>query len=158
MKTVLERNFKRLGRTHKGHWILAIAGAATGQCITNLGKAQAVDLWDTATRGAVSTNYRGAWGSGNATPALANTTLTEHPETRVATTISQQTTSTAGDTIRHVWTVTASANRSVEEAGVFDATTSGNLIYRGVHALLNIETGDQVTYTFNDRHKDATLG
>jgi hypothetical protein len=112
---------------------------------------------DPATRAGIATVYKGAWGSGNATPALANTTLTEHPETRVTTTVSQQTTSSTGDTIRHVWTVTATASRSVEEAGVFDAATAGTMLYRGVHALLNIETNDQVTYTFNDRVADSNL-
>lgn len=130
---------------------------AIGVVITNVGKAHWVDVFDPATRGAQAVVYKGGWGSGNATPALANTTLTEHPETRVTTTVSQQTTSTAGDTIRHVWIVTATANRSVEEAGVFDAATSGQMIYRGVHALLNIETNDQVTYTFNDRVADSNL-
>lgn len=127
------------------------------QAITNVGKAERVDCLDPATRGAQVTSYYGAWGSSGTAPALANTTLTEHAEARVLCVITQQTTSTAGDTIRYVWTVTASANRSVQEAGVFTATTAGTLIYRGTHALLNIETGDQVVYTFNDRHADSEL-
>lgn len=130
---------------------------ATGQCITNVGKKHWVDVFVPSTRSGKATVYKGGWGSGNATPALANTILTEHPETRVTTTCTAQTTSTTGDTVRHVWVVTATANRSVEEAGVFDAATAGDMIYRGVHALLNIETNDQVTYTFNDRVADSAL-
>lgn len=126
--------------------------------ITNGGKAQVVDVMDPATRAGIAATYKGAWGSGSVAPALADTTLTENPETRVTTTITQQTTSTAGDTIRHVWTVTATANRTVNEAGVFDAAAAGVLFYRGTHATLNIETNDQVTYTFNDRVKDSVLG
>jgi hypothetical protein len=127
------------------------------QAITNVGKAHWVDVFDPATRGAQATTYYGAWGSGSGAPALTDTVLTELPETRVATTVTQQTTSTTGDTIRHVWTVTATANRTVNEAGVFNASTVGTLVYRGTHATLNIETNDQVTYTFSDRVADSNL-
>lgn len=128
------------------------------QAIPNSGKAHVVDCLDPATRGSQVTTYYGAWGSGSGAPALADTALgTENAEARVATTITQQTTSTTGDTIRHVWTVTATGNRTVNEAGVLTATSVGTLIYRGTHATLNIETNDQVTYTFNDRVADSNL-
>lgn len=127
------------------------------QALVNTGKAVWTAVMNPSTRGAQSTQFYGAWGSGSGAPALTDTTLTEHPEARVACTMSRQTTSTTNDTWRNVWTVTATANRTVNEAGVFDASTSGNLIYRGTHATLNIETNDQVTYTFNDRLADSNL-
>lgn len=126
-------------------------------CLTNAGKNERVDVLNPNTRGAATSLYYGAWGSSGTAPALANTTLTEHPEARVSTTITQQTTSTTDDTIRYVWTVTASGNRSVEEAGVFGHITTAPLIYRATHPLLNIETADQVIYTVNDRQADSNL-
>lgn len=126
------------------------------QIVTNVGKAHWVDVFDPATRGAQTTTYYGAWGSGSGAPALTDTVLTEHPESRVSTTVSQQTTSSTGDTVRHVYEITATGNRTVNEAGVFTASTSGTLVYRGTHSTLNIETGDRVEYTFNDRVADSS--
>lgn len=127
------------------------------QIIPNSGKAHWVDVFDPATRAAQATTYYGAWGGTSTAPALTDTALgSEHPEARVATTITQQTTSSTGDTVRHVFEITATGNRSVQESGVFNASTTGTLVYRGTHALLNIETGDRVEYTFNDRVADSS--
>lgn len=129
------------------------------QAIPNSGKAERIDVLDPATRGAQVTTYYGDWGSGSGAPALADTGITAFgsPEARVACTITQQTTSTAGDTIRFVWTVTATATRAAQEAMVNTASSSGILVYRGTYPLLNIETGDQVIFTFNDRAADSNL-
>lgn len=119
---------------------------------TDLGQNLAIDLLDNATRAGITTTYTIAWGSGSTAPAVTQTGLTtENPETRVNATVSQP----AVDTIRFVGTITASANRTVQEAGVFTASGS-NLFLRGVHALLNIETGDKVEYTFDLRLKDSS--
>ncbi|UTS51982.1 hypothetical protein [Synechococcus phage BUCT-ZZ01] len=116
----------------------------------NGGQNLAIDLLDPATRAGVTTSYTIAWGSGSTAPAVTDTALvSENPETRVAATVSQP----AVDTIRFVGTITATANRTVQEAGVF-TNTGANLFLRGVHALLNIETGDRVEYTFDLRLKD----
>lgn len=117
----------------------------------NGGQNLAIDLLDPATRAGVTTSYTIAWGSGNTAPAVTDTTLvSENPETRVSATVSQPDV----DTIRFVGTITATANRTVQEAGVF-TNTGANLFLRGVHALLNIETGDRVEYTFDLRMRDA---
>lgn len=127
------------------------------QIITNVGKAHWVDVFDPATRAAQVTTYFVAWGSGAVAPALGDTTLgTEHPEARVATTISQQTTSSAGDTIRHVGEITATGTRAVNEAGILTASSAGTLVYRGTHATVNVESGDRIEYTFNDRVADSS--
>lgn len=129
------------------------------QCLTNAGKAHWTAVVNPSTRGAQVTQYYGTWGSGSGVPALTDTALgTENPEARVATTMTQQTTTVTNDTWRNVWTVTATANRTVNEAGVLTATSAGTLLYRGTHATLNIETSDQVTYTFNDKLTDSVLG
>lgn len=127
------------------------------QIIPNGGKAHWVDVFDPATRGAQTTTYYGAWGGTATAPALTDSALgSEHAESRVATTISQQTTSSAGDTVRHVFEITATGNRTVNEAGVLTASSSGTLLYRGTHSTLNIETGDRTEYTFNDRVADSS--
>lgn len=117
---------------------------------TNLGQEQTIDLIDPATRGGVSSTFEIAWGSGNSVPAVTQTALdVENPETRVAATITQP----LANTVRFVGTITATANRTVQEAGVFLSTT---MWLRGTHALLNIETGDKVEYTFDLLLKDVS--
>lgn len=117
---------------------------------TDLGQNLTIDLLDPATRAGVTTTYTIAWGSSATAPAVTQTALgTENPEARVSATVTQP----AVDTIRYVGTITATGNRTVQEAGVFYAAGS-NMKLRGVHALLNIETGDRVEYTFDLRLKD----
>lgn len=119
----------------------------------NPGQAQAVDLLNTATRSGVSTTYYGAWGSSATAASVTDTALgSENPESRVATTESQP----AANTWRNLFEITATGNRTVNEAGVLDASSSGNLILRGTHATLNIETGDRVEYTFDLLLKDQS--
>lgn len=117
---------------------------------TNLGQNLTIDLLDPATRAGVTTSYTIAWGSGNTAPAITDTQLvSENPEARVAATVTQP----VADTIRFVGTITATGNRTVQEAGVF-VNTGANCKLRGTHALLNIETGDRTEYTFDLRLKD----
>lgn len=119
---------------------------------TDLGQNMTVDLIDPATRSGVTTTFTIAWGSSNTALAVTQIGLvTENPETRVSATVSQP----AVDTIRFVGTITATGNRSVQEAGVFSAA-GNNMWLRGIHSLLNIETGDRTEYTFNLRLKDTS--
>lgn len=137
---------------------------AVGQIFTNLGQALVVDQLDknTAVAGGTLTYY-GAWGSGNATPAVTDTVtqFTQHPESRVAIAagaMSQQTTQSTGDTVRWTYTITASGTRTVQETGIFDVVTSGsgNLYIRIVHGSLALESGDQVSYTINLQFTDVS--
>lgn len=117
---------------------------------TDGGQGDAIDLIDPATRAGVSSSFQIAWGSGSTAPAVTQTALvSENPETRVSATITQP----ASNTIRYVGTITATGNRTVQEAAVFLNTT---MWLRGVHALLNIETGDRVEYTFDLLLKDVS--
>lgn len=120
---------------------------------TDAGQGHTVDVLDAATRGAQVTTYYGAWGSGVTAPAVTQTALvTENAEARVATTQSQP----AANIWRHLFEITATGNRTVNEFGVFTASTVGTMLIRGTHATLNIETGDRVEYTVDLVFKDVS--
>lgn len=124
---------------------------------TDAGQAHAVDCLDPATRGAQVATYFGAWGSGATAPAVAQTALvTELAEARVACTISQQTVQSAGDTIRYLWEVTASAARTAREFAVFTASTAGSMLTRAtLNADTPIESGDKVEFTINVQNQNG---
>lgn len=89
-----------------------------------------------------------AWGTGAGTAAATDTTLfTEGPEARVSGTSTQQTTTTTNDSYQVISTITASAARAVTNAGLFDASTSGNLFVKGDFTVINLSTGDSIQFT-----------
>jgi len=90
------------------------------------------------------------WGTGAGTAAATDTTLfTEQLETgnRAAATVSQVTTTTTNDTAQFVGTLTAGGARSITNAGVFDASTSGNLLMKGDFSSVSLATGDSIAFT-----------
>lgn len=100
-----------------------------------------------------------AWGTGGpnspATDAARTDTamFTERSEARVAGTVSVVTTTSAGDTYQCVGTMTLASGTNIQiiEAGIFDASTSGNMFihsYFGAGQYITLNTGDQITYTF----------
>lgn len=131
---------------------------AVGQKWTDQGQAFAVDQLDDNTATATPT-YFGAWGSGSATPAVTDLVaqFTQNPEARVQILAAAQS-QPATDTMRWVYTITATGTRTVQETAIFDIVTSGsgNMYIRIVHGSLALENGDQVTYTVNLRLKDDT--
>ncbi len=89
-----------------------------------------------------------AWGTGAGTAAIADTTLfTESAEARVAGTSTQQTTTVTNDTYQVVGVMTASATRAITNAGLFDASTAGNLFVKGDFATINLSNGDSIQFT-----------
>jgi hypothetical protein len=126
---------------------------------TNAGQDHEVAVFVPSTRGAQVTTYYGAWGSGSTAPAVAQTALvTELPEARVAATTTKVTTVSTGDTWRNTWTVTATGNRTVQEFGVFTASSAGTMIIRGTLASATpIETGDQIAWTVDLMHQNGTV-
>lgn len=128
---------------------------AVGQKWTDVGQAFAVDQLDKNTAvAAASFSYFGAWGSGSTTPAIGDTALvSENPEARTsipAGSMSQP----ATDTVRWTYAIVATGTRTVQETGIFTASSGGNMHIRIVHGSLALESGDQVTYTVNLRLKD----
>lgn len=89
-----------------------------------------------------------AWGTGAGTAAAADTTLfTESAEARVAGTSTQQTTTVTSDTYQVVGTITASAGRTITNAGLFDASSAGNLYMKGDFTGIALNSGDSIQFT-----------
>lgn len=90
----------------------------------------------------------GAWGTGATAAAATATTLsTEGPEARVSGTSSQATTTTTNDTWRLVYTITASAARSVTNNGNFTASSAGMLHMLDSYTALVLASGDSIQFT-----------
>jgi hypothetical protein len=89
-----------------------------------------------------------AWGTGAGTAAIADTTLfTESAEARVAGTSSVVTTTTTNDTYQVVGTMVATAGRTITNAGLFDASTSGNLFMKGDFTGVALNSGESIQFT-----------
>lgn len=90
-----------------------------------------------------------AWGTGAGTAAATDTTLfTEASEARTNGTITQQTTSVTNDTYQCVGTLTvAGSGKTITNAGVFDASSSGNLFMKGDFSGVPLNVGDSVQFT-----------
>lgn len=94
------------------------------------------------------------WGSGGETAAaVTQTTLVSaNPEARTAGTISNP----AANTHRVVATIEATGSRDVDEVGVFDAATAGNMCVRGTHDSRSLVSGDRVRYTVDVVFADSS--
>lgn len=128
---------------------------AVGSIWTNVGQGFAVDQLDDNTATATPT-YWGAWGSGSTTPAVGDTALvSENPEARTQILAASQT-QPAADTMRWSYTIVATGTRTVQETGIFSASTTGDMYVRIVHGSLALESGDQVSYVVNLQLKDTS--
>jgi hypothetical protein len=92
-------------------------------------------------------NYIG-WGTGAGTTGATDTTLFTEVLPRVSGTGSQVTTSTTNDTYQVVGTQTAATGETITNAGLFDASTSGNLFVKGDFTGIALNSGDSIAFTF----------
>jgi len=112
---------------------------------TSVGKAWVIDKLDDSS---ATTMNRIGWGTGAGTAAVGDTTLfTEASETRATATLSQQTTTVTGDTYQAVGTITADGTKTITNAGLFDAATSGTMLIKGDHAGVPVLANDSIEYT-----------
>lgn len=88
------------------------------------------------------------WGTGAGTTAATDTTLFTETGSRVSGTSTQQTTSTTNDSYQVVATQTAGSSLAITNAGLFDASTSGNLFAKGDFSTINLNSGDSIQFTF----------
>ena len=57
------------------------------------------------------------------------------------------TTTNTNDTHQVTGTITATATRAITNAGVFDASSTGNLYVKGDFTTINLSTGDSIAFT-----------
>lgn len=88
------------------------------------------------------------WGTGAGTAAVADTTLFTETGTRATGTSSQVTTSVTNDTHQVTGTMTAGGALTITNAGVFDASTVGNLYIKGDFTGIALSSGDSIAFTF----------
>ena len=89
-----------------------------------------------------------AWGTGAGTTAATDTTLFSETGSRVSGTATQQTTSTTNDTYQVIGTLTAGSSLTITNAGLFDASSSGNLFVKGDFTGVALTSGDSIQFTF----------
>jgi hypothetical protein len=124
-------------------------GVAT--VITNVGNGIAAKRMIGATPSQLEPKYiamgTGATGAAR-TAAVGDTALSTEVETRTAGTGSTVTTTQTNDTFQEAGTVTATATRAVDEAGLFDASTVGNMFLSATFNVINLASGDSIAFTF----------
>lgn len=126
-------------------------GVAT--VLTNKGRAMFVDRLRTTPATYTTAPKFPAMGVGATTAArtagVTDTALSSEVETpRTAGTESVVTTTVTGDTYQVAATITASGTRAVDEAGLFDAATVGNLFTSATFNVINLNTGDSIAFTW----------
>ena len=87
------------------------------------------------------------YGTGAGTTGATDTTLFTEVGTRATGTSTQQTTSTTNDTYQVVGTVTAGSSITVTNAGLLDASTSGNLFIKSDFTGIGLSSGDSIQFT-----------
>lgn len=90
-----------------------------------------------------------AWGTGAGTAAAADTTLfTEASEARTTGTSTRVTTTVANDSYQVVGTMTvAGSGKTITNAGLFDAATTGNLFMKGDFTGIALLVGESISFT-----------
>ena len=110
---------------------------------TDAGEDLTADVFDGTV--AAPTNHYVGWGTGAGTAAKTDTTLfTEAPEARVITTRSQP----ASNQNRFVGTITASAGRTITNAGILSLSSGGTLILHSDFTGIVLASGDSIQFTF----------
>ncbi len=90
-----------------------------------------------------------AWGTGAGTTGATDTTLfTESAEARTSGTVTRTNTTSSSDTVQVVGLITATAGRVITNAGLFDASTVGNLFVKSDFTSITLATGEGITFTF----------
>ena len=82
------------------------------------------------------------------TAAATDTVLSTEVETRASGTESTVTTTQTGDTYQSLGTVAITATRAVDESGLFDASTAGNMATSATLNVINLLNGDSLQLTW----------
>jgi len=116
--------------------------------VVNVGKAQVAGLIN----GVVTTPFKyvaigdGSSSSpGSCTPPAATDTTLGHEVARASATTGRTTTNVTNDTATWSASFSFSASYSLCEAGIFDASSGGNLLARQTFSVINVASGDSLT-------------
>lgn len=124
----------------------------TATVVTNKGKAIFADRVRTTPGTYTNAPKFCAMGTGATgaarTAAASDTALSTEVETRASGTESTVTTTQTGDTYQVVGAISATASRSVDEAGLFDASTVGNMFTSATFAVVSLNNGDSLQFTW----------
>lgn len=123
----------------------------TGTVVTNKGKAMLADrLRTTPATYTVAPKFMamgvGATGAAR-TAAVTDTALSSEVETRTTGTESVVTTSVTGDTEQVLGTITATGARNVDEFGLFDASTVGNMGFSATFPVIALASTESIQFT-----------
>jgi hypothetical protein len=122
----------------------------TATVVTTVGKRTAADrMQTTPTRNPFKFVALGVGATGAARTAVVGDTAlsSELAEGRTSGTESTVTTTNTNDTYQVVGTVTATGTRAVDEAGLFDASTVGNMGLSATFPVINLLNGDSLALT-----------
>lgn len=123
-------------------------GVAT--VITNVGKGIIAKRMLGGTPAQIEPNFigMGVGATGAArTAVVGDTALSTAVESRVSGTSSTVTTTQTNDTYQSVATITATAGRAVDEAGMFDASSAGNMFFSATMNVITLVSGDSIQFT-----------
>lgn len=123
----------------------------TGQVMTNVGAAGWSKRGVGATPSQAEFKYcsMGVGATGAArTAAVGDTALSSEVETRTSGSNSTVTTTLTNDTYQCVGTINATATRSVDEAGLHDAATTGNMGLSATFTAQPMVNGDALQFTW----------
>lgn len=94
-----------------------------------------------------------AVGTGSTAAAISQTALvaeiSDSGLARAAATVSRVTTTQTNDTLRLVYTWTASGTKTVEECGIFNASSSGVMLGRKVTGSQSLISGNLLAITYD---------
>lgn len=117
--------------------------------VTSAGKAQIALLAGDAS--ATPFTYL-AVGTSSTAVAVGQTALgseiTDSGLARAAATVSRVTTTVTNDTLQLVYTWTVSGTKTVEEVGIFNASSSGTMLGRALTSSKSLVNGDVLTITY----------
>lgn len=124
----------------------------TATVFTNVGKGIVAKRMIGATPAQATPNYQaigtGATGAAR-TAAAGDTALSTEVESRVNTNaFTTVTTTQTNDTAQVIQTTTATTARSVDEAGLFDASSGGNMFISATFAVISLANGDSLQLTW----------
>jgi hypothetical protein len=120
---------------------------------TDAGQALVVDILDGTASSPGATGWYVGWGTGAGTAAVGDTTLsTEASESRVQVTCSQP----AANQSRYVGTITADGTKTITNAGIFNASTSGTLWLHSDFTGVALNASDSIQFTFTVTWKDVS--